>query len=88
MEDKSDISVPPEIETKVQEGVYEETVRQRESTADPKPFWHFSEHRKWGATPQGQRELAKYPQVKPRTEEEEAKHEAFGKRIFARYASN
>ncbi|BCU03337.1 hypothetical protein [Pandoravirus japonicus] len=52
-----------------------------------KPFWHFTEHLKWGATAEGQRQLAKYPQVKPRSKEEEEQHQAFGRRIMARYGA-
>lgn len=50
-----------------------------------KPFWHFTEHQKWGNTPEGRRELAKHPPVKPRSEEEEAQAQAFARRIMAKY---
>lgn len=69
----------------------------RQGTAGPreptdakptKPFWHFTEHLKWCATVEGQRQLAKYPQVKPRSREEEEQHQAFGRRIMARYEAS
>lgn len=48
--------------------------------------WHFVAHQRWAETPEGRRRLAAYPQVKPRTPQEEAAHTAFAQRIMARYA--
>lgn len=48
--------------------------------------WHFLAHLRWAETPEGRRTLAAYPQVKPRTPQEEASHRAFAHRIMARYA--
>ncbi|ATE82471.1 hypothetical protein pdul_cds_158 [Pandoravirus dulcis] len=93
MEDDQHIFVSPDVaQAKAQEGTpCEETTGPCEPTgadAKPaKPFWHFTEHLKWGATAEGQRQLAKYPQVKPRSKEEEEQHQAFGRRIMARYGA-
>nr|UDO47435.1 hypothetical protein [Pandoravirus massiliensis] len=49
-------------------------------------YWHFAVHQQWAETPRGRRVLAAYPQVKPRTPQEEANHRAFARRVLARYA--